>query len=64
MRLVNSRITGAPLELDVLLSDCVLRTGGGLVVGDAMVGMAIGIAVGVETGTLQPLDKNNNKLLI
>ena len=52
------------MDLDVLLSDCVLRTGGGLVVGDAVVGMAVGITVGVETGTLQPLDKNNNRLPI
>ena len=73
MRLVNSKITGASLELDVLLfSDCVPGIGRSVVVGDTvgeiatdvcMGGATVGIVVGVDTGALQLLNKNN-KLLI
>ena len=44
MPFVNSKIIGALMELDVLFFGCVLRTGGGLVVGDAVVEMAERVA--------------------
>ena len=64
MPFFSSKNTGALVGLDVLFSGSVLRAGGVLVVGDAVVRMGVGIAVGVNVGTLQPLDKNNNNKLL
>ena len=52
MPFVNSKITGALVELDVLFSGCVLKIGGGLVVGDAVVaGTLATVLVGAGVGT-------------